>query len=171
MFLVRKGHYAAWFEIWAALLVTVEVFWDMTHCQIAVSYRRLGRSNNTPRQLISQKTPIFMACYLSRPWSGLAYSQQPQLMCLTFHCHCLRLQTTQSTFCFIHPGEGLDVAVQTTIENILRSFCLNLLAPELFFLILAPSIYKMWIIQEPNELELWNKLHFKEKKTESIHHV
>jgi hypothetical protein len=41
---------------------------------------------------------------------------------------------------------------------------LNLLAPELFFLILAHSVYKMWIIQEPNKLELWNKLHFKEKK-------
>ena len=41
----------------------------------------------------------------------------------------------------------------------------NLLAPELFFLILAHSVYKMWIIQEPNTLELWNKLHFEEKKT------
>jgi len=41
----------------------------------------------------------------------------------------------------------------------------NLLAPELFFLILAHPVYKMWIIQEPNTLELWNKLHFEEKKT------
>jgi len=40
-----------------------------------------------------------------------------------------------------------------------------------FFLILAHSVYKMWIIPEPNKLELWIKLHFKEKKTESIHHV
>ena len=41
----------------------------------------------------------------------------------------------------------------------------NLLAPELFFfLILAHSVYKMWIIQEPNTLELWNKLHFERKK-------
>ena len=47
----------------------------------------------------------------------------------------------------------------------------NLMAPELFFLILAHSVYKMWIIQEPNTLELWNKLHFEEKKTESIYHV
>ena len=29
----------------------------------------------------------------------------------------------------------------------------------------------MWIIQEPNKLALWNKLHFEEKKTESIEHV
>ena len=48
----------------------------------------------------------------------------------------------------------------------------NLLTPELyFFLILADPVYKMWIIQEPNMLELWNKLHFEEKKTESIYHV
>ena len=50
---------------------------------------------------------------------------------------------------------------------------INLLAPELyFFLILAHSVYKMWILQEPNTFELWNKLHFEEKKkTESIYHV
>ena len=49
----------------------------------------------------------------------------------------------------------------------------NILAPELFFFILAHSVNKMRIIQEPNKLELWNKLYFKEKKkkTESIHHV
>ena len=47
----------------------------------------------------------------------------------------------------------------------------NLLAPELFFLILAHTVYKMWIKQGPNTLELWNKLHFEEKKTESIYHV
>jgi len=51
------------------------------------------------------------------------------------------------------------------------STVVNLLAPELFFLILAHPVYKMWIIQEPNTLELWNKLHFEEEKTESIYHV
>ena len=46
-----------------------------------------------------------------------------------------------------------------------KAFHFNLLAPELFFLILAHPVYKMWIIQEPNKLELWNKLHFwREKK-------
>ena len=38
----------------------------------------------------------------------------------------------------------------------------------IFFLILAPPVYKMWKIQEPNMLELWNKLRFEEEKTESI---
>jgi hypothetical protein len=46
----------------------------------------------------------------------------------------------------------------------------NLLAPELFFFILTHPVYKMWITQEPNMLELWDKLHFEEeKKTESIY--
>jgi len=48
---------------------------------------------------------------------------------------------------------------------------INLLAPELFFLILAHSVYKMWIKQEPNMLELWNKPHFEEEKMESIYHI
>ena len=34
----------------------------------------------------------------------------------------------------------------------------------MIFLILAHSVYKMWIIQEPNKLEIWDKLHFKEEK-------
>jgi len=48
---------------------------------------------------------------------------------------------------------------------------LNLLGPEIFFLILAHPVYKMWIIQEPNKLELWKKLRFEEKKTENIYHA
>jgi len=40
-----------------------------------------------------------------------------------------------------------------------------------FFLILALPVYKMWIIEEPNKLELWNKLHFEEENTESLYHV
>ena len=39
-----------------------------------------------------------------------------------------------------------------------------------FFLVLAHTVYKMWIIQEPNTLELWNKLYFEEKRSESIYH-
>jgi hypothetical protein len=55
-----------------------------------------------------------------------------------------------------------------TIFNL--SVSINLLAPELFFFILAHPVYKMWLIQE-KKLELWNKLHFEEEKTESIYHV
>jgi hypothetical protein len=48
--------------------------------------------------------------------------------------------------------------------------CLTFWRRNDFFLILA-HVYKMWIIQEPNKLELWNKLRFEEDKTESIYHV
>ena len=40
-----------------------------------------------------------------------------------------------------------------------------------FLLILAHPVHKMWIIQEPNTLDLWNKLHSEEEKTQSIYHV
>ena len=40
-----------------------------------------------------------------------------------------------------------------------------------YFFNFSTPVYKMWIIQEPNTLELWNKLHFEEKRTESIYHV
>ena len=33
-----------------------------------------------------------------------------------------------------------------------------------FFLISAHPVHKMWIIQDPTKLVLWNKLHFEEKK-------
>ena len=51
------------------------------------------------------------------------------------------------------------------------SIFINPLAPEFFFLILAHSVYKMWITQEPEMVALWNKRHFEEKKTESVQHV
>jgi hypothetical protein len=42
----------------------------------------------------------------------------------------------------------------------------NLLAPEFFIQILAHSVCKVWIIQEPKKVALWNKLHFEEKNGE-----
>ena len=40
-----------------------------------------------------------------------------------------------------------------------------------YFFNFSTSVYKMWIIQEPKKLAVWNKLHFEEKKTESLEHV
>jgi len=55
--------------------------------------------------------------------------------------------------------------------HILFISVINLLAPELFFFNFSTPVYKMWIVQEPNKLDLWNKLHFEEEKRESIYHV
>ena len=57
----------------------------------------------------------------------------------------------------------------TQSEHHVKFLNVNLLAPELFFKNFSTPVYKMWIIQELNTLELWNKKYFEEeKKTESI---
>ena len=43
-------------------------------------------------------------------------------------------------------------------------FSLTFWRRNYFFKILVHPVYKMWIIQEPNTLELWNKLHLKKKR-------
>jgi len=48
---------------------------------------------------------------------------------------------------------------------------LNILEPEFYIYILAHSVGKMRIIQEPKNVALWNKRHFEEKKTEIMQHV
>ena len=47
----------------------------------------------------------------------------------------------------------------------------NLLATDFFFPILAHPVFKMWVIQKPNKVALWNKRHFEEEKMEIIQHV
>ena len=59
----------------------------------------------------------------------------------------------------------------STISKTFPPTFINILAPELFFLILTHPVYKMWLIEEPNTLKLWNKLYFEEEKTESLYYV
>jgi hypothetical protein len=40
-----------------------------------------------------------------------------------------------------------------------------------FLLNFSTPVFKMWIIQEPKKVSLWNKWHFEEEKTESVQHV
>ena len=40
---------------------------------------------------------------------------------------------------------------------------INLLETD-FFQILAHPVFKMWVIQKPNKVALWNKRHFEDKK-------
>ena len=68
--------------------------------------------------------------------------------------------------------EGVDIARPLKAVTInCPKMLLTFWRRNYFFLILAHPVYKMWIIQEPNTLELWNKLHFEGEKTESIYHV
>jgi len=56
------------------------------------------------------------------------------------------------------------LCVKQQVVTGLRATIFNLSAPELFFLNFSTPVYKMWITQTPNTLELWNKLHFEEKR-------
>ena len=58
----------------------------------------------------------------------------------------------------------------TTSNKVLGK--ISLLATDFFFQILAHPVFKMWVIQKPNKIALWNKRHFEEKKKmEIIQHV
>ena len=48
---------------------------------------------------------------------------------------------------------------------------INLLATDFLFQILALPVFKMWVIQKPNNVALWNKRHFEGEKMEIIQHV
>ena len=56
------------------------------------------------------------------------------------------------------------IALRFSTFRIIRTVQLTFWHRNYFFLILAHPVYKMWIIQEPNTLELWNKLHLEEEK-------
>ena len=47
----------------------------------------------------------------------------------------------------------------------------NLLETDFLFQILAHPVLKMWVIQKPNKVALWNKRHFEGEKMEIIQHV
>jgi len=50
--------------------------------------------------------------------------------------------------------------------NVQNVSFINLLAPDFYIYILAHPVCKMWIIQEPKKVALWNKRHFEEKNGE-----
>jgi len=68
------------------------------------------------------------------------------------------------TYSFSHHCTG--VATERLVQDENNTRRINLLVQELLFLNLAHPVYKMWIKQEPNMLELWNKLHFEDKNGE-----
>ena len=56
-------------------------------------------------------------------------------------------------------------------ERHVEFFNINLLATDFSFQILAHPVFKMWVIQKPNKVALWNKRHFEGEKMEIIQHV
>ena len=73
----------------------------------------------------------------------------------------------QNAVCFIILSYLVPVLFTFCIQDVLKLKKNN----SGVFLVLSHSVYKMWIIQEPNTIKLWHKMHFEEENTESIHHV
>jgi hypothetical protein len=53
-------------------------------------------------------------------------------------------------------------------SSLFTNVVLNLLAPEFYILLLAHPVCKMWIIQKPEKVALWNKRHFEEKNGKCV---
>jgi hypothetical protein len=125
-------------------------------------------THKTQRVVLCQHFLLYSACNCGHKFLNYVVTTIPRLQHAfnflakrNFLSVCFYSQIFSFTFqCFWTPPRGTN-----------WSASLNFLAPELFFLILAYPVYKMWIIQEPNTLELWNKLHFEEEKTDRIYHV
>ena len=77
----------------------------------------------------------------------------------TLKCITLRILIWFDAYFWIVP----DVLGRFIIQATYDLLCLTFRWRN-YFLILAHPVYKIWITQEPNALELWNKLHFEEKK-------
>ena len=102
-------------------------------------------------------------------WGGCLQSKHPACECFLTKCFysegLLELRPTPKL------EDHHSSAVRDCLFSLFAATLLSLLEPEFFFNFSTP-VYKMWIIPEPNTLELWNKLHFEEeKKKESIYHV
>ena len=66
-----------------------------------------------------------------------------------------------------HPVAGVVTRyISTDCEEFTLTFWRRII-----FQILAHSVFKMWVIQKPNKVALWNKRHFDEEKMEIIQHV
>ena len=115
---------------------------------------------------------IIDVCSVENPWNFMNYFVMKWLNTYTFvfssqnYTNCLIMATWRP--------EPEDVAAeQITVKERCANCaiclhyvesCLTFWRRNYFFLILAHPVYKIWIIQEPNTLELWNKLHFEEEK-------
>jgi len=85
-----------------------------------------------------------------------------ECLCSCSFIYCSRLIWCVVCMLFLSVLEPIAKPKPYTGHFMLQCTLDGLMASELFFLIL---------IQEPNTLELWNKLHFEEKRMESIYHV
>ena len=133
-----------WISEQTAIISLYSVNWVafITETQCGYCAVRTGYLN------IIQVKVLLLAKYSDVPLLHLTYSFLPR-----FFSFCKRVPRTVWRFraqwlLYLPPGLTFGAGI--------------------IFLILEHSVYKMWIIQEPNTLELWNKFHFEERKKRVI---
>ena len=147
------------------------ILWRNSYLQRSLGTRRTNRWQGKLNKTRLQVLEFYL---LQHELHNNAYSNAFKTLptpTLTFrrHEHSKANVLWQGTYWQSRQGQGF--VYRGCGSNWLRSDLVNLLAPELLFLISAHPVYKTWIIQDRNKLALWNKLHFEEKETESIQHV
>ena len=143
-------------------------FWKTLYIFRTVFPTIIRRSNCT----YSRQTELLTACLISRWWT-----ERPSEICRVFFKN--KINWDFGASCWIYYRNILRCKAPWTSDYALlrqlqfsRATCQNLIVySDPRGCNILQYVYKMWIIQEPNKLALWNKLHFEEKKTESIEHV
>jgi len=137
--------------IWRKLICFFKNFVDIfSHLR-----RNLQRGLISPATVLAFVSPVTIPSLtphfirlLSFPWDYITHAHEHTCKhaCASRNTHSLKISTSV-------------IKILNTIFGVTLFF--NILAPVLFFFkILTHLVNKMWIIQEPNTLELWNKLHF-----------
>ena len=140
-------------------------------CPRYISYAMVQFLTETGNSNNNNKSPSFLSRNIGRLWAlstsvyrllrTLVHSSSYTLSCLPISSSYFSVFLSS---CFLEDSKIVHSLV--SLHLLFLTFW-----RRNYFLILAHPVYKMWIIQEPNALELWNKLHFEEDKTESICHV
>jgi hypothetical protein len=138
------------------------LFW-----RINILIQRLPSNWTTHRCWQPEKTSLNAAA--SKRWRYTEFSYSSKRGCYEFFSEVLptyRLSPSKHNKISNHKYNNTSIYRPTQLITFFNPF-----SPELFLKILAHPVFKMWIIQEPNKVELWNRRHFEERKPEIMQHV
>ena len=144
------------FVLCLCLFLCVKKIEGPADCEIRSVIRFLKARNVLPSEIHHQICQVYGDNAWVMAWlgNGSGCSMKDERTCTMRHF-------------LLHDNAWPHSAAQT--QDLITSF--NHLATDYFFEILAHSVFKMWVIQKPNKVALWNKRHFEETKMEIIQHV
>jgi hypothetical protein len=117
-------------------------------------------------QITEQKRQVIKKTGLCHIWCGVNLFTKRSFVPVY---HCLSLLTFLKTKLYLKSQSVTRCKHFST--RLLKPISLLSFWHRNFFNFLAHPVYKMWIIQEPKKVSLWNKRHFEEKEMEGVQHV